>query len=121
MKDFAAAAGDYQQAINFWAEACGPKCYHVAVESAFQADVYRELRDYRKAEDDITEALALTEQAVGRNAPPYVAMEFIHARVLRAMGSKAEAKQQEADAKQRLEIMRRRECTGCSISAMGFR
>ena len=55
----------------------------------------------------------------GRNVPLYVAMEIIHARLLCAMGSKAEAAQQEADAKQRLEDMR--QCNGCSISAMGFR
>jgi len=97
------------------------RSYYVGVESAFQADVYRELGDYRNAEDDITEALALTEQAVGRNAPLYAAMEIIHARVLRAMGSKAEAAQQEADAKQHSETMRQRQCNGCSISAMGFR
>ncbi len=120
-KDFAAAVADYQQSINFWTQACGSKCYYVGVESAFQADAYRELHDYRKAEDNITEALAVTEQAVGRNAPVYVAMEIIHVHVLRAMGSKAEAAQQEADARQRLVTMRQRRCDGCSISVMGFR
>ncbi len=63
----------------------------------------------------------MTEQAVGRNTPLYAAMEIIHARVLRAMGSKAEAAQQEADAKQRLNTMRQGQCNGCSISAMGYR
>ena len=48
-------------------------------------------------------------------------MEIIHARVLRAMGSKAEAAEQEADAKQRLDAMRQRQCNDCSISALGFR
>ena len=120
-KDFAAAAGNYQQSINFWTQACGATCYFVGVESAFQADVYRELGDYRKAEEDITKALGLTGQAVGQNAPLYVAMEIIHARVLRAMGSKAEAAEQEADAKQRLDAMRQRQCNDCSISALGFR
>ena len=121
VKAFAAASSDYQQSIDLWTQACGPKCYYVGVESAFQADAYRELGDYAKAEDDITEALALTEQAVGRNAPIYVAMEIIHARVLRAMGSKTEAAQQEADAKQRLDAMRHRQCNGCSVSVLGFR
>jgi len=120
-RDFTAAAGDYQQSIDFWTQACGHKCYYVGVESALQADVYRELGDYRRAEDEITEALALTEQAVGRNSPLYAGMEIIHARVLRAMGSKAEAAQQEADAKQHLDSMRQRQCNGCSISATGFR
>jgi tetratricopeptide (TPR) repeat protein len=121
VKDFKAAAEDYQQSINFWTQACGAKCYYVGVESAFQADVYRELGDYRRAEDAITEALALTEESLGRNAPLYAAMEIIHAHVLRAMGSKAEAEAQEADAKQRLDTMRHRQCNGCSISAMGYR
>jgi hypothetical protein len=120
-KNFAAAAADYQQSINFWAQACGPKCYYVGVESAFLADVSRELGDYRKAEDEITEALALTEQALGRNAPLYVYMEIIHAHVLRAMGSKVEAAQQEADAKRRLDTIRDRQCNGCSVSALALR
>jgi tetratricopeptide (TPR) repeat protein len=120
-KNFAAAAADYQQSINFWAQACGPKCYYVGVESAFLADVSRELGDYRKAEDEITEALALTEQALGRNAPLFVSMEIIHAHVLRAMGSKVEAAQQEADAKRRLDTIRHRQCNGCSVSALALR
>jgi tetratricopeptide (TPR) repeat protein len=120
-KHFAAAAADYQQSINFWTQACGPKCYYVGVESAFQADVFRKLGDYRKAEDEITKALALTEQALGRNAPLYVAMEIIHAHVLRAMGAKAEAAQLEADAKRRLYTMGHRQCNGCSVSAFALR
>lgn len=120
-KHFVAAAADYQQSINFWTQACGSNCYYVGVESAFQADVFRELGDYRKAADKITEALALTEQALGRNAPLYLSMEIIHAHILRAMGSKTEAAQQEADAKKRLETVRRRQCNGCSISALALR
>jgi hypothetical protein len=48
-------------------------------------------------------------------------MELIYARILRGMGSKKEAAQQEADAKQRLDAMRDRACDGCSISVLGFR
>lgn len=119
--DLAAAVSDHQQSIDLWVQACGPKCYLVGVEYALQADAYRELGDHSKAKSDITAALILTEQTVGRNTPLYAAMELVYARVLRATGANAEAAQKEAEVSARLDALRRQQCNGCSISAAGFK
>jgi tetratricopeptide (TPR) repeat protein len=112
---------DYQRSIDFWIRARGPKCYFVAVEYSLQGDAYRELGDYSKASGDITAALALVEQTVGRNTPLYAATELAYARLLRASGAKVEAAQKETEAKTLLDAIRRRECDNCSVSAASFR
>ena len=121
LKDFSTAVRYYQQSIDFSIQACGSRCFYTGLEYAFQAEAYRKLGDHEKARIAITQALALTEQAVGRSGPVYIGMKVIYARILRGMGLKAEAKQQEADARQQLDAMRQSQCNGCSISASGFR
>jgi tetratricopeptide (TPR) repeat protein len=120
-RDFEAAIRAYQESIELWIRARGPKCYCVALEYALQAGVYSELRDYGKAENDIIAALALVEQTVGRNTPLYAATELTYARLLRAKGENAEADQKQAEAKAHLEAMRLQQCGGCSITVAGFR
>jgi hypothetical protein len=48
--DFSGAVRDYQQSD----QACGSRCYYTGLEYASQADAYRELADYPKAQSDIT-------------------------------------------------------------------
>ena len=119
--DFAAAVLDYQQSIDFWTRARGPKCYFIALEYTMQADAYREIGDYNKAKSDITAAILLLEQTVGRNTGMYAVTELAYARLLRATGATAEAGQTEAAAKALLKAMRSQQCNGCSLSAAGFR
>jgi len=119
--DFAAAISDYQQSIDFWIRARGPKYYLVAGGYAMQANAYLEIGDYSKANTDITAALVLVEQTVGRNTPLYAETELTYARLLRATGANAEAARRETEAKATLEAIRRQQCSGCAISAASFR
>jgi tetratricopeptide (TPR) repeat protein len=118
---FAPAVLDYQQAIDFWTRARGPKCYPIALEYAMQADAYRELGDYNKAEKDITAAVQLLEETVGRNTGMYAAIELTDARLLRATGATAEAAQRETEAKALLKALRNEQCANCSVSSTSFR
>jgi tetratricopeptide (TPR) repeat protein len=120
-RDFAEAVSDHQQSIDFWTKADGPKCYSVGVEYALQADAYRELGEYGKANSDITEALVLVEQTVGRNTPIYAATELTYARLLHATGVNAEAAQRDAEAKATLAAIHRKQCNDCSVSAPSLR
>lgn len=119
--DFSAAVVDFQQSIELWIRARGPRYYLVALQYTLQADAYRELGDYNKAQSDITAALQLLDQIAGRNTPTYAAAELSYARLLRATGANTEAAQRESEAKMILEAMRRQQCNGCSISAAGLR
>jgi tetratricopeptide (TPR) repeat protein len=120
-RDFVAAVLDYQQSINFWIRARGPKYYLIALQYTLQADAYRELGDYNKAKSDITAALLMLEQTVGRNTPIYAATELTYARLLRGTGANAEAAHRETEAKALLEAISRQQCSNCSISSAGFR
>ncbi len=120
-RDFAAAISDYQQSIDFWIRARGPKYYPVAAGYAMQANAYLETGDYSEANTAITAALALVEQTVGRNTPLYAETELTYVRLLRATGANAEAARRETEAKATLEAIRRQQCNGCSISAASFR
>ena len=120
-RDFATAVLDYQRSIEFWIRARGPKCYFVALPYTFQADAYRELGEYGKAKSDITAALLLLEQNVGRNTGMYAATELAYARLLRATGANAEGAQREIEANALIKAMRSQQCNGCSISAAALR
>jgi tetratricopeptide (TPR) repeat protein len=120
-RDFSAAVLDYGQSIDFLIRACGPKCYLVGLQYALRADAFRELGDYSKAKSEITAALLLVGQTVGRNNEIYAKTELIYARLLRATGAKAEAAQTETEAKALLETIRHRQCNNCSISSAAFR
>jgi tetratricopeptide (TPR) repeat protein len=120
-RDFAAAVLDYGQSVDFWMRARGPKCYLVALQYTLRADAFRELGDYSKAKSDITAALLLVAQTVGRNTAIYAETELAYARLLRATGGKAEAAQRETEAKALLETIRHQRCDNCSISSAAFR
>jgi tetratricopeptide (TPR) repeat protein len=119
--DLTTAVLDYQRSIDLWTNVYGLKYHFVAVGYSLQADCYLELGDYSKALVGVTTALGLVEQTAGRNTPLYAEMELSYARLLRAKGDKAEAAKRESDANLRLEAMRHRLCTGCSVSATAFR
>jgi Tetratricopeptide repeat len=120
-RDFAMAVLAYGQSIDFWIRARGPKCYLVALQYTLRADAFRESGDYRKAKSDITAALLLMAQTVGRNTAIYAETELTYARLLRATGAKAEAAQEETAAKALLEATRRQQCNNCSTSSAAFR
>ena len=69
-RDFSAAVVDFQQSIELWIRARGPRYYLVALQYTFQADAYRELGDYSQAKNAITAALQLLDQIAGETLPP---------------------------------------------------
>jgi hypothetical protein len=121
LKDFNAAAHDYQLSIDAWVRSSGPKYYFVALEYTLQADAYRELHEYARAGNDITSALRLEEQTVGRNSRLYYSTELASARLLKATGEKAAAKHLKSEAREGLAMLNRQQCSGCSLSATAFR
>jgi tetratricopeptide (TPR) repeat protein len=120
-RDFSAAVLNYGQSIDFLIRARGPKCYLVGLQYALRADAFRELGDYSKAKSEITAALLLLGQTVGRNNEIYAKTELNYARLLRAMGAKAEAARTETEAATLLTTIRHRQCNNCSISSAAFR
>jgi len=118
--DFAVAVREYQQSIDFWIRARGPKCHYVALQYTLQADAYRELGEYSEASRDITVALAIEEQIGAGDTELYASTELSYARLLRAMGKNASAEEAERRANASLEAMPHQQCNGCSIGTRNF-
>ena len=77
--------------------------------------------DYGPAIRDAQHALAIAEVAVGRNTIGFLTAEAVYARVLRASGAKEEASHMTKEASRGLADLDRRQCSGCTIDASGFR
>ena len=120
-RDFSAAVVDYQQSAGLWMRTLGPKCDLVALQYILQADAYRELGDYSKAQRVITEALRTLEQTTGRSTSMYASAELAYARLLRATGKKVEAALKEKEAQTVMEAAKVQRCMQCSISAESLR
>ncbi len=86
------------------------------------------LGDADAAEGQLTAALAeikagvdILDRSLGRQNPHYLLAELAYARVLDASGSHAEAAKIKAPAESMLKESNRRQCVGCTVSAMALR
>jgi tetratricopeptide (TPR) repeat protein len=110
-----------QHAIDLWERRHGPGYFQLGTAYLIRGQVYDTLGEYQQAKTDLRNALARLEQTTGTNSPLYLRAEISYARVLRDSGSKREAAQLEAKAAAALGQLHLRECTGCSVSALGLR
>ncbi len=120
-RNFSGAVVDYQQSVGFWIRARGPESDLIALQYILQADAYRELGSYIKAESDVTEAMRMLEHTTGRNTSIYAGAELAYARILRAIGKKTEAAQTEREAKTLIKATPVQRCARCSVSVEGLR
>jgi tetratricopeptide (TPR) repeat protein len=110
-----------QHAIDLWERGHGPAYFQLGTAYLLRGQMYETLGEYQQAKSDLQNALARLEQTTGINSPLYLRAEISYACVLRDSGSKKEAAQLEAKATSALERLHLRECTGCSVSALGLR
>ena len=120
-RDFRTAVDAYQQAIDIWSRAHGPRFLMLGVAYALLGDALDNLGEYQQAIVDLKHALTLLEDAPGKDSPAYIRVELAYAHALRDSGSKQEASLMEKEAKAALVNVRVQRCTGCTISAESFR
>jgi tetratricopeptide (TPR) repeat protein len=119
-RDWHGALVAIQDAIDLWEHRHGSEYFLLASAYIVRGQIYDKLGEYQKAENDLQNALAQLEKTPGINSPLYLAAEVAYARVLRDSGSKHEASRLEDKARASLAELRRRQCTGCSVSVLGF-
>ncbi len=110
-----------QQAIDLWTQAHGPGYFLLSNGYLLRAQVLARSGDHAGAIGDAQHGLAIAENAVGRNSIDYLSAQVVYAGILRASGAKREGSRMAKDAAGALAESERRQCSGCTIDANGFR
>jgi tetratricopeptide (TPR) repeat protein len=110
-----------QEAIDLWTRAHGPGYLLVANGYLLRAAALAQSGDYAPAIRDAQHALTIAETSIGRNTVDYLTAEAAYARILRASGAKREGERMAKEASSALADLERRQCSGCTIDASGFR
>jgi tetratricopeptide (TPR) repeat protein len=110
-----------QQAIDLWTQAHGPGYFLLSNGYLLRAQVLAHSGDYVPAIRDAQHALAIVEAAVGRDTVDFLSAQVAYAGILRASGAKQEGSRMAKEAGSALIELERRQCSGCTIDASGFR
>jgi tetratricopeptide (TPR) repeat protein len=110
-----------QQAIDLWTQAHGPGHFLLSNGYLLRAQALAHSGDYVPAIRDAQHALAIVEAAIGRNTVDFLSAQVVYARILRASGAKQEGSRMVKEAGSALSDLERRQCSGCTIDASGFR
>jgi hypothetical protein len=110
-----------QQAIDVWTQAHGPWYFLLSNGYLLRAEVLAHSGDYVPAIRDAQHALAIVEAAVGRDTVDFLSAQGAYARILRASGAKQQGSRMAKEADHALAELQRRQCSGCTIDASGFR
>ena len=120
-QDYRAAIAAYQHAIDLWTSHHGPQYYLLGLAYPLRADALDKLGNHQQAIADMRHALAILDTSLGQSNPSYLNTQLNYARLLRETGAKEEAARIETAANAGLANARRQQCSGCTISAAGFR
>jgi tetratricopeptide (TPR) repeat protein len=110
-----------QQAIELWTQAHGPGYFLLSNGYLLRAQALAHSGDYVPAIRDAQHALAIVEAAVGRDTLDFLSAQVAYAGILRASGAKQEGSRMAKEAGSALVELERRQCSGCTIDANGFR
>ncbi len=110
-----------QQAIDLWTQAHGPGYFLLSNGYLLRAQALAHSGEYVPAIRDAQHALAIVEAAIGRNTVDFLSAQVVYARILRASGAKQEGSRMVKEAGSALSDLERRQCSGCTIDASGFR
>ena len=110
-----------QQAIDLWTQAHGPGYFLLSNGYLLRAQALAHAGDYVRAIQDAQHALAIVEAAIGRNTVDFLSAQVAYAGILRTSGAKQEGSRMAKEASGALVELERRQCSGCTIDASGFR
>jgi tetratricopeptide (TPR) repeat protein len=110
-----------QEAIDLWTRTHGPGYFLVANGYLLRAQALAQSGDYAAAIRDAQQALAIVKTSIGVNTVDYLSAQAAYARILRASGAKQEGARMAKEASSALADLERRQCSGCTIDANGFR
>jgi tetratricopeptide (TPR) repeat protein len=110
-----------QQAIELWTQAHGPGYFMLSNGYLLRAQALVHSGDYVAAIRDAQHALAIVEAVNGRDTVDFLSAQIVYAGILRASGAKQEGLRMAKEAGNALADLERRQCSGCTIDASGFK
>jgi tetratricopeptide (TPR) repeat protein len=110
-----------QKAIDLWTQAHGPGYFLLSNGYLLRAQALVHSGDYVPAIRDAQHALAIVEAVSGRDTVDFLSAQVVYAGILRASGAKQEGSRMAKEAGNALADLERRQCSGCTIDASGFR
>jgi tetratricopeptide (TPR) repeat protein len=117
----AEAVATAQEALDLWTRAHGPGYFLAANGYLLLAQARAQSGDYAAAIRDAQQALTIAENSIGMNTVDYLSAKEVYAQILRASGAKRDGVRMAREATSALADLERRQCSGCTIDASGFR
>jgi tetratricopeptide (TPR) repeat protein len=119
--DYSTSVAKYKQALDFLRSLHGEDHPSTGWAHVLVGDADAAAGQLKAALAETKEGMDILDRSLGRQNPHYLMAEVAYARVLDASGSHAEADQIKATAESMLKENDRRQCPGCTVSAMTFR
>lgn len=119
-RDYTLSIVKYQQSLELWRNLHGEEHPYTGWGYLLLGDAEADAGQLVLAEKEIRQSIAILGRALGQQNPRYLLAELAYARVLDAAGSHREAALIKSVAEPQLEDIDRRQCAGCTISALAF-
>ena len=120
-RDFKAAVDADEKALTLWQRAHGENHRATGWGYVLLSWAYEETGRAEEALKVAREGIAILGQTAGIENPTYLHAEMIYAGLLDRTGDRAQASELRTAANQALQDLNRRQCAGCSVSALSFR
>ena len=120
-RDFKAGVDDDEKALTLWQRAYGENHRATGWGYVLLSWAYEETGRSEEALTRVREGLSILERTVGTKNPTYLGAEVIYADLLDRAGDRAQASEIRTAANEALQDLNRRQCAGCSVSALSFR
>jgi tetratricopeptide (TPR) repeat protein len=108
-------------AIGLWTDHYGPRYYLLITGLSLRGQINNQLHRSDDSLADFRRSLDILKTNGVSDSQVYFIVESEYAAALRDSGEREEAERLESEAKQGIERLKRQQCSGCSISAEGFR
>ena len=120
-RDYPESVARFRQALELWRSRHGDDHPSTGWGDVLLGDAYLSAGQRAAAMTEIKKGLDILDRSLGRKDPHYLLAELAYARLLDAGGSHKEADRIKTAAESGLQESHRRQCPGCTVSAMALR
>jgi tetratricopeptide (TPR) repeat protein len=118
--DLATSVRSYRQSLDLLRKCHGEEHPFTGWGYLLLGEAHAEAGQLTTALGEMRQGIAILDRTLSRQNPRYLVAEIAYSRVLDATGSHSEAAQIEAASGPLLEDIYRKQCAGCTVSAIAF-
>ncbi len=119
--DYTLSMAKFRQSLDLWRRLHGEEHPYTGWGYLLLGDAEAAAGQLTLAQREIKQSVGILDRTLGRQNPRYLLAELAYARALDAAGSHREAAQIKSAAEPQLKEIYRKQCAGCTVSAMAFR